>query len=216
MYNLVKYLLTMRQVFEQLIVQLRNPASAETQHAMRMLNTPNPNDIPTLVNMRMNYQPPFFDSMGLFANFQETERAFAETITGLNAELWVNFVTQVRTFVRDTQPQQMQQQQMQQQQMQQQQMQQRQQMQQQQQWQQQQMQRQRPRQPRYDYDAEPVLGPVPPMPRSISPDTAARIANEIYDEAGPRLGGKRSRLRSKKRGRKSIHRRKKSMHKKRK
>ena len=173
----------MRQVFDQLIGQLRNPASAETQNAMRMLNTPNPNDIPSLVNMRMNYQPPFFDSMGLFANFQETERAFAATVPGLDPNLWVNFVTQVRTFVQQPQqPQQMQPQQM---------------------------------QPQHrQFEAEPVLGPVPPMPRGIS-RAAARIHQySIYDQAG--LGGKKSRLRSKKRSRRSIHRRKKSMHKNRK
>ena len=197
----------MRQVFDQLIGQLMNPASAETQYAMRILNTTNPNDIPTVITMRMNREPPFFDSMGLFANFQVTERAFAETIPRLDPNLWVNFVTQVRTFVRDTKPKQQQQyakQQMQQQQQEQQQ----QYMQQQQQYAQQQMQRQQPQQP--GYEAEPVLGPVPPMPPGINRATAAIIEQDINRQ----LGGKKSR--SKQRGRKSIHRRKKSMHKKRK
>ena len=37
-----------------LIQQLRDPASAETQTAARMLNTGNLNDIPTLINARVN------------------------------------------------------------------------------------------------------------------------------------------------------------------
>ena len=173
MYNLVKYLLTMQQVFEQLIRQLVNPASVETKHAMSMLNTAIPDDIPTIIIRRITREPLFFNSM-LYDNFQDIERVFAtKNVPEMNADLWVNFVTQVRGIVRP-QPQ-----------------------------------RQRD-------ETNPVLGRVHPMPPVISLATAARIEQEIDDEAGPRLGGKRSRLRSKKRGRKSIHRRKKSMHKKRK
>jgi hypothetical protein len=174
MYNPAKYLLTMQPAFEQLIRQLMNPASAETQNAMRMLNTNNPNDIPTVITMRMNREPLFFNSM-LYDNFQVNERAFAAAnVPGMNTDLWVNFVTQVRTFVRQQQQPQQQQQYMQQ------------------------------------REAEPVLGPVPPMPPGINRATAARIEQDINRQ----LGGKKSR--SKQRGRKSIHRRKKSMHKKRK
>jgi hypothetical protein len=101
----------MQQAFDNLIIQLQNPQnpqSAETQNAMRMLNTTNPNDIETLINMRMQQQPPFFNSMGLFATatFEATERAFAATVSGLKPELWVNYVTYVRDFVQT--PQQMQ------------------------------------------------------------------------------------------------------------
>ena len=207
----------MQQAFDNLITQLQNPQSAETQNAMRMLNTPNQTDIPALISLRMNYQQPFFNSMGLFANatFQDTERAFAATVLGLNPELWVNFVTAVRAFVQ--QPQQMQPQ-----------------MQQPQQHQNRhnifsnrQQQPQQPQQPQQQRpDAEPVLGPVPAMPAGINSGRAARMEQSIYDglynmpdgvsESIGRNGGKKSRLRSKKRGRKSVHRRKKSSHKKRK
>lgn len=173
MYNPAKYLLTMQQLFEQFIRQLVNPASDETKHAMRMLNTDNPHDIPTIIIKRITREPLFFHSM-LYDNFQETERVFAkQNVPEMNAESWVKFVTQVRDIVRP-QPQ-----------------------------------RQRD-------EANPVLGRVHPIPSGINLATAAIIEQEIVDEAGPRLGGKKSRLRSKKRGRKFIHRRKKSMHKKRK
>jgi len=206
----------MQAAFDNLITQLQNPQSAETQNAMRMLNTPNQTDIPALIYLRMNYQQPFFNSMGLFAaaTFQDTERAFAATVLGLNPELWVNFVTAVRTFVQ--QPQQMQPQ-----------------MQQPQQPQQPQNRynifsnrQQQPQQQQQRPDAEPVLGPVPAMPAGINSGRAARMEQSIYDglynmpvgvsESIGRNGGKKSRLRSKKRGRKSVHRRRKSSHKKRK
>ena len=193
----------MQQAFANLIAQFQNPNSAETQHAMRTLNTPNPNDIVTLINMRMQQQPPFFNSMGLFATatFEATERAFAATVPGLNPDLWVNFVTQIRAFVQQPQQQQPQQQ-YQQQQMQQQQMQQ--QMQQQQQPQQQQQQQQQ-----QQYEAEPVLGPVPPMPNRITLQRAKDVQQSFYaglfsmprgvSESIGRNGGKKSRLRSNKR-----------------
>ena len=184
----------MQQAFANLIAQFQNPNSAETQHAMRTLNTPNPNDIVTLINMRMQQQPPFFNSMGLFATatFEATERAFAVTVPGLNPDLWVNFVTQIRAFVQQPQQQQPQpqqpQQQYQQQQMQQQQM------------QQQQMQQQQPQQQQQypqQYEAEPVLGHVAPMPRGITVRAARQLQQEIKEMG--KHGGKRSR--SNKRGR---------------
>ena len=147
--------------FKNLIAQLQNPNSAETQHAMRTLNTTNPNDIVNLINMRMQQQPPFFNSIGLFADFQNIEGSFAATVRGLNPDLWVNFVTQIRAFVQQPQPQQPQPQQPQQQYQQQQpQMQQQQpQQQQQQQMQQQQPQQQQPQQPQrqQQYAAEPAV-----------------------------------------------------------
>lgn len=109
----------MEAVFNYLIAQLINPASADAQNAARILNTPNPNDIPVLINMRMQHQPAFIDSMIMFAAFEDTERAFAETVQGLNPNLWVDFVTQVRGFVQNPQHiEQLQQQQQQQQQLQ--------------------------------------------------------------------------------------------------
>jgi hypothetical protein len=50
----------MQQAFANLIAQFQNPNSAETQYAMRILNTPNPNDIPNLINVRMQHPPPLF------------------------------------------------------------------------------------------------------------------------------------------------------------
>ena len=176
----------MQQAFANLIAQFQNPNSAETQHAMRTLNTPNPNDIVTLINMRMQQQPPFFNSMGLFATatFEATERAFAATVPGLNPELWVNFVTQIRAFVQQPQQQQPQPQQQYQQQMQQQ--------------PQQQQQMQQQQQQQKQHEAEPVLGHVAPMPPGITVSDAMRLKQEIKNMANKR-GGKRSR--SNKRGR---------------
>jgi len=204
----------MQQAFEYLITQLRNPASAETQAAMRILDTSIQNDIPTVINIRIKYQPPFFNSMGLFADFENTERAFAATVPGLNPDLWVNFVTEVRRFIQQPQqpqqPQQQQQQQQQQPQVNQPYMQQ---------------QQQQPQQRRPQQDAEPVLGPVPPMPQGIGLSDALATERRIYRglsnmpvsesiEPNRRNGGKRSR--SNKRGHKKSIRRKKSSHKKRK
>jgi hypothetical protein len=220
----------MQQAFDNLIAQLRNPQSAETQNAMQILNTSNQSDIPALINFRMQQQPAFIDSMGLFATatFEATERAFAVTVQGLNPQLWVRFVTAVREFVQ--RPQQQPQQQPQQ-------------PQQPQQQQQQQPQnrhnifsnrQQQPQQPQQQYpDAEPVLGVVNPMPADIDLVRARRIEQSISDRSSimpsnvsesigrigriGRNGGKKLRLRSKKRGlhrrksmrrRKSIHRRK--------
>ena len=185
----------MQQAFANLIAQLQNPQSAETQNAMRMLNTPNPNDIVTLINMRMQQQPPFFNSMGLFATatFEANERAFAATVPGLNPDLWVNFVTQIRAFVQ--QPQQIQQQPQQQQP--------------QQQYPQMQQQPQQQQQQQQQYEAEPVLGPVPPMPNRITLQRAKDVQQRFYaglfsmprgvSESIERNGGKKSRLRSNKR-----------------
>ena len=98
------------QTFNNLITQLRNPASAETMNAMQMLNTRNPNDISTLIELRMQYQPPFFNSVNQFmfnqANSERDERAFAATVPGLDQNLWVNFVTAIRAFVQNPQQQQ--------------------------------------------------------------------------------------------------------------
>ena len=205
-------IIKMEQLFHNLIVQLSNPGSAETQNAMRILNTGNPNDIPTLITIRMQQQPLFFNSMGLFADYEHIERAFAATVPGLNPELWLAFIRACRTFLQQQQPQMQQQQpQMQQQQPQ---------MQQQQYTLQQYPQQQYPQQqyPQQQYtlqqqqsgEAEPVLGPVSPMPRGINM-SAARAHEAYIKEMGKKRGGKRSR--SNKRGRKSVRGHKKSVHK---
>lgn len=202
----------MQTIFDHLIAQLINPASAETQNAARMLHTPNPNDIPTLIAVRMNYQPPFIGSMALFnRDFQTIERTFAGTITGLNPDLWVEFVTAIRAFVQNPQQQQPQQPQMQQPQMQQQQ----------QQMQQRQMQ-QSDDEDDEDDEFEPLLGHVPRLPFSepISMQAAmsyeSAIARQVNDMGGKRTRSKKRGRKSSRRRRKSIHQRKKSIHKKRK
>jgi hypothetical protein len=140
----------MQAAFDHLINQLRNhPQSDETKNAMHMLNTPNVTDIPTLIDLRMNHKPLFFDSMKPFVDFRSIEIAFAVTVPMLDPDLWVNFVTYLVTQIRGQQLKQLQQQQLQQQQLQQQQLQQQQLQQQQlqqQQLQQQQLQQQQPHQ----------------------------------------------------------------------
>ena len=144
--------------------------------------------------------------MGLFADYEHIERAFAATVPGLNPELWLAFIRACRTFLQQQQPQpQMQQQQQKQMQMQQQQKQM--QMQQQQQYPQQQYTLQQ--YPQQSGEAEPVLGPVTPMPRGIN--IGAARAHEAYIKEMGKRGGKRSR--SNKRGRKSVRGHKKSVHK---
>ena len=94
----------MESIFNQLIAQLQNPKSTETKHAMQMLNTRNDSDIPTLINIRMQRQPPFFNSMEFATDtFEAIERAFAATVQWLDPNLWVNFVTQVREFIQNQQ-----------------------------------------------------------------------------------------------------------------
>jgi hypothetical protein len=79
-----------------LIQQLRNPASTETQTAARMLNTGNLNDIPTLINARVNYNAVNFLRNGDDVhNIERNERMFARTVSGLNEDLWVAFVLQI-------------------------------------------------------------------------------------------------------------------------
>ena len=107
----------MQAAFDHLINQLRNhPQSDETKNAMHMLNTPNVTDIPTLIDLRMNHKPLFFDSMKPFVDFRSIEIAFAVTVPMLDPDLWVNFVTYLVTQIRGQQLKQLQQQQLQQQQ----------------------------------------------------------------------------------------------------
>ncbi len=193
----------MEQLFHNLITQLSNPGSAETQNAMRILNTGNPNDIPTLITIRMQQHPLFFNSMGLFADYEHIERAFAATVPGLNPELWLAFIRACRTFLQQPQQQQPQQQpqpQMQQQQYPQQQY-----------PQQQYPQQQYTLQQQQSGEAEPVLGPVSPMPRGINMSAARAHEAYIKEMVKNKRGGKRSR--SNKRGRKSVRGHKKSVHK---
>jgi hypothetical protein len=193
--------------FNELIEELTID-SETSRHAMQLLNIDDLQKLIELIELRRIYKPAFFNSMGSFAaTFEPNERAFAATIQGLDPELWVNFVKECRSVVRQQQQQQQPQQpQPQRQQQQRQQPQQPQQPQPQPQQQQQQQQQQR-------METEPVLGLVPPMPPGISWDDAimhqkAIIAQKAeMDKARPK-GGKKSR--SKKRGRKSVHRRKKS------
>jgi hypothetical protein len=112
----------MEAVFNYLIAQLINPSSADAQNAARILNTPNPGDIQALISMRMQQQPAFINSM-VNDSQDTTERAFAATFQGLDPNLWVDFVTQVRDFVQNPQHQMQMQLQQQQQQLQQQQLQ---------------------------------------------------------------------------------------------
>lgn len=93
----------MQAAFNHYIKQLINPASTETKHAMQMLNTTNPSDIPTLISIRMQ-QPAFINSM-VNDSQDTTERTFAATVPGLDPDLWVRFVTQVRDFVQNPQHQ---------------------------------------------------------------------------------------------------------------
>lgn len=195
--------------FNELIEELTID-SETSRHAMQLLNIADLQKLIQLIELRRSYKPAFFNSMGSFAaTFEPNERAFAATIQGLDPELWVNFVNECRSVVRQQQQQPQQPQRQQQQQLQQPQRQQ-QQRQQQQQPQQPQPQQQ---QPQRRMETEPVLGVVPPMPPGISLHDAIMHKNAIIaqkakmDKARPK-GGKKSR--SKKRGRKSVHRRKKS------
>ena len=189
----------MQTVFAHLITHLITPSSQITISSANLLGI-DPSRLSEIIKDRIHMGPQelYNNIMNIHERYvNDIESNFAQA-NWVPVHLWINFFNQVKVFLVEQQ-QMLQQQQMQQQQ---------------QQYAQQQMQRQQPQQPRYE--AEPVLGPVPPMPPGISRATAAIIQKEIAVETGPRLGGKRSRLRSKKRGRKSVHRRKKSMHKKRK
>ena len=56
----------MQSPFDQIIAELRNTASAETQKAMNLLGTSVPENIRDLINMRMGYRPFFETSMMYF------------------------------------------------------------------------------------------------------------------------------------------------------
>jgi hypothetical protein len=120
MYKPVKYLLIKMQTtldtFNELIANLNDPRSSDTGYAMRMLNIHNPNDIPTLIGLRMQYhQYPFFNSVNRFmfnqAESERVESAFAATVPMLDPKLWVAFVTATQKVLQMDQQRQQQQQQ---------------------------------------------------------------------------------------------------------
>ena len=117
MYNPAKYLLIKMQTldtFNELIANLNDPRSSDTEYAMRMLNI-HPNDIPTLIGLRMQYhQYPFFNSVNRFmfnqAESEKNEIEFAATVPSLDPNVWVAFVTKTREAVQNAQQQEQQQQ----------------------------------------------------------------------------------------------------------
>jgi hypothetical protein len=86
--------------FHILIEQLKNQDSDQSKTAASWLHI-QPVYIPVIIDARMKSRlSAFINIMNAFDRYEDTEREFAKTV-GLDPELWVNYVTAIRAFMRD-------------------------------------------------------------------------------------------------------------------